>query len=38
MTSILSQLDTAFRSAIQQAFGVDADPLITASQNEKFGD
>src|SRR5437762_10681673 len=38
MTSILGQLDSAFRSAIRQAFGVDADPLITPAQNEKFGD
>src|SRR5439155_5630515 len=38
MNSILSQLETAFRAAIRQAFGVDADPILTASQNEKFGD
>src|SRR2546421_532559 len=38
MHSIVSQLDKAFRQAINAAFGMDADPLITASQNEKFGD
>src|SRR3954470_11108328 len=38
MTSILVQLDAAFRSAIKQAFGEEADPLLTPSQNEKFGD
>ena len=38
MKSILSQLDAAFRTAIQAAFGTDADPILTPSQNEKFGD
>src|SRR5437879_143414 len=38
MDSILSQLEDAFRDAIRRSFGVDADPLITPSQNEKFGD
>jgi arginyl-tRNA synthetase len=38
MQSIISQLDAAFRSAIQSAFGLDADPLIAVSGNEKFGD
>ncbi len=38
MQTITAQLEKAFRSAIQQSFGVDADPLISPSQNEKFGD
>src|SRR5213593_685340 len=38
MQTISSQLDQAFRAAIQAAFGIDADPLIGAAQNEKFGD
>src|SRR3954470_6599309 len=38
MQTISSQLDQAFRAAIQAAFGVDADPLIGVAQNEKFGD
>src|SRR4051812_10517347 len=38
MQTIVSQLDTAFRAAIRNAFGIDADPLIGAAQNEKFGD
>jgi arginyl-tRNA synthetase len=38
MQSIISQLEAAFRSAIQTAYGVDADPLIAVSANEKFGD
>src|SRR5215203_1493614 len=38
MQTIVSQLDHAFRAAIQAAFGVDADPLISVAQNEKFGD
>ncbi len=38
MKSILSQLDLAFRDAIRGAFGVDADPMLTGSQNDKFGD
>jgi arginyl-tRNA synthetase len=36
--TIASQLDQAFRAAIRAAFDLDADPLIGASQNEKFGD
>jgi arginyl-tRNA synthetase len=31
-------LESAFRAAIIAAFGVEADPLIAQSQNEKFGD
>ena len=38
MPSIQAQLEAAFRKAIQQAFGLDADPILTVSQNEKFGD
>ena len=38
MRTIASQLEQAFRSAIASAFGVEADPLIGVSQNEKFGD
>jgi arginyl-tRNA synthetase len=36
--TITAQLDAAFRTAIQAAFGMDADPLIGPSQNDKFGD
>jgi arginyl-tRNA synthetase len=38
MASVAQQLDRAFRAAISAAFGIDADPIITVSQNEKFGD
>ena len=38
MQTIAAQLDRAFRTAITDAFGVDADPLIGVAQNEKFGD
>ncbi len=38
MQTITSQLDSAFRAAIRDAFGVDADPLIAPAGNEKFGD
>ena len=38
MQTIASQLESAFRAAIRQAFGIDADPIIVPSQNEKFGD
>src|SRR5215213_5631106 len=38
MQTIASQLETAFRAAIRQAFGIDADPIIAPSQNDKFGD
>ena len=38
MPSILSQLDAAFHKAIQAAFGLEADPILAVSQNEKFGD
>jgi arginyl-tRNA synthetase len=38
MPTITQQLDASFRAAISVAFGVDADPLIALSQNEKFGD
>jgi arginyl-tRNA synthetase len=38
MPSVLSQLDQLFKSAIRDAFGIDADPIVGPSQNEKFGD
>jgi arginyl-tRNA synthetase len=38
MPSVLSQLDQLFRSAIRDAFSIDADPIVGVSQNEKFGD
>jgi arginyl-tRNA synthetase len=38
MQRIQEQLDQAFRQAIRQAVGFDAEPLITPAQNERFGD
>lgn len=38
MQTIQSQLEEAFRAAIRSAFDIDADPLVSVSQNEKFGD
>ena len=38
MQTIVSQLESAFRDAIRNAFGLDADPLIGLSQNQTFGD
>jgi len=38
MDSIQRQLHRAFSAAIKAAFGFDADPLVGAAQNEKFGD
>src|SRR5579862_5931416 len=38
MQTIVSQLDSAFRQAIKTAFDIDADPLLSVAQNEKFGD
>ena len=38
MPTIAAQLDIAFRNAIRTAFGMEADPIVTVSQNEKFGD
>jgi arginyl-tRNA synthetase len=38
MQSITSQLDRSFRIAIRDSLGIDADPLISVSQNAKFGD
>src|SRR5438094_10443113 len=38
MPTIVHQLEVAFRRAIQTVFDRDADPLLTVSQNEKFGD
>lgn len=37
-TTITAQLDAAFREAIRAAFGLDADPLVSVSANDKFGD
>jgi len=36
--TIQSQLERAFRAAIRAAFHIDADPLVSVSQNERFGD
>ena len=38
MPTIASQLETAFKTAIHAALGVEADPLLNVSQNDKFGD
>lgn len=38
MPTIAATLDRRFRDAISKAFGLEADPLIAPSQNEKFGD
>src|SRR6476646_8783448 len=38
MKTIVSQLDAAFRQAIRAAFNIDADPLVSPAQNDKFGD
>jgi arginyl-tRNA synthetase len=38
MNTIASQLDAAFRNAIRAAFDIDADPLVSPSQTDKFGD
>jgi arginyl-tRNA synthetase len=38
MPTILSILDQAFKNAIHEAFGIDAQGLVGPSQNEKFGD
>ena len=38
MATIAGQLEMPFRTAIRTAFDIDADPLISVSQNEKFGD
>src|SRR5688500_5696221 len=38
MPTILAQLDSIFRQAIADAFGIEADPLLSVAQNEKFGD
>lgn len=38
MQTILSQLADAFRAAIRDAFGIDTDPQVSISQNERFGD
>src|ERR1700722_4562029 len=38
MNTIAGQIDHAFRAAIIAAFGIDAAPLVSPAQNEKFGD
>jgi arginyl-tRNA synthetase len=38
MSPIIQELETAFRAAIKSALGFDADPALTVSQNDKFGD
>src|SRR5688572_21063041 len=38
MPTISAILDSKFRDAIRTAFGLDADPLVAAAQNDKFGD
>ncbi len=38
METIPTILDRAFRAAIQSALGLEADPLISVSQNPQFGD
>ena len=38
MQTIVSQLESAFRDAIREALGLEADPLIGLSQNQTFGD
>jgi arginyl-tRNA synthetase len=38
MQTIAAQLEQAFRTAIREAFGLDADPLVGVAQNDKFGD
>jgi arginyl-tRNA synthetase len=38
MPTILLQLDQAFRTAIKDAFSLEADAQLAPSQNEKFGD
>ena len=38
MPTVLAQLDAAFRTALLAALGVDADPALSVSQTDKFGD
>jgi arginyl-tRNA synthetase len=38
MQTVVTQLESAFRRAIHAAVGFEADPLLSVSQNEKFGD
>ncbi len=38
MRTILSQLDTGFRTAILAALGFESDPQLSISQTDKFGD
>lgn len=38
MPTVQAQLETIFHQAIRDAFGIDADPLISVAQNPQFGD
>ena len=38
MPTIIEQLEPPFRAAIAAALGFDADPALSVSQNERFGD
>ena len=38
MPTVLAQLDAAFRAAIHAALGLDADPALSPSATDKFGD
>src|SRR5262245_21919997 len=38
METIQTTLQSAFRAAIREAFGLEADPLVTPSANAQFGD
>ncbi len=38
MPTVLAQLDAAFRLAIRAALGIDADPALSPTQTDKFGD
>ena len=38
MPTVLTRLDAAFRTAIRAATGADADPLLSVSATDKFGD
>lgn len=38
MSDIIHELDRKFRASIEAAFGIQSDPILGPSQNEKFGD
>ena len=38
MPTVLTRLDAAFRAALRAALDVDADPALSVSQTDKFGD